>query len=357
MKLVFCGTPQFAVPTLEKLIAERFEIALVITNPDERSGRGYELKPSPVKQAAARAGLSLFQPAKLKDPLTEKLLSEVQPDAIVVVAYGHIVPNWMIALPRLGCLNLHASLLPRYRGAAPIPWAIVRGERVTGVTTMRIDAGLDTGDILLKREVEIRDDDTTEKLSQRLSIVGADLMVETLRGWERGEIVPVPQDHKLATLAPMLKKEDGRIDWSLSAEEIARRVRGFAPWPGAYTTFRGKNFHIWSATSEHANEDLPLGARASRPLFNAVASGEWLVAGKSGRDANAPDSRSALPALPLPGELIVESGKLRIVCGHQTLLEAREVQMEGRKRMLARDFLNGVRLLPGERLGVASAPI
>ena len=315
MRLVYCGTPQFAVPTLEKLIAEKFEIGLVITNPDERSGRGYELKPSPVKQAATRAGLPLFQPAKLKDPTTEKVLSDLQPDVIVVVAYGHIVPPWMIALPRLGCLNLHASLLPRYRGAAPIPWAIVRGEHVTGVTTMRIDAGLDTGDILLKREVEIRGDDTRETLSQRLSAIGADLMVETLRGWERGEIVPVPQDHKLATLAPMLKKEDGRIDWSLTADEIARRVRGFAPWPGAYTTFRGRNFHLWSAAVE-------------------------------------PGVAPTLPdAKPQPGELIAGGGKLRVVCGQQTLLEVTEVQAEGRKRMPARDFLNGVRLVPGERFG------
>jgi len=315
MRLIFCGTPQFAVPTLEKLSAEGFEIGLVMTNPDEPSGRGYESKPSPVKQAASHAGLPLFQPARLKEPSTEKCLADLQPDVIVVVAYGHILPPWMIALPRLGCLNLHASLLPKYRGAAPIPWAIVRGERVTGITTMRIDAGLDTGDILLKREVEIRDDDSTETLSERLSVMGAELMVETLRRWERGEIVPVPQDHKLATLAPMLKKEDGRIDWSLAAEDIARRVRGFAPWPGAYTTFRGKNFHLWTA--------------AIRP------------------SATPPTS----DAKPQPGGLMVGGGKLFVVCGQQTLLEVGEVQLEGRKRMPARDFLNGVRLVPGERFG------
>jgi len=316
MRLIFCGTPQFAVPTLERLSAEKFEIGLVMTNPDESSGRGYELKPSPVKQAASRSGFPLFQPGRLKDPSVEKTLSDVQPDLIAVVAYGHILPPWMIALPPLGCLNLHASLLPKYRGAAPIPWAIVRGERVTGVTTMRIDAGLDTGDILLKREVEIRDGDTTETLSRRLSVTGADLMVETLRGWERGEIVPVAQDHKLATLAPMLKKEDGRIDWSLAAEEIARRVRGFAPWPGAYTTFRGKNFQLWTAAT-----------------FGAVV----------------PTTSDARPQ---PGELIAVGGKLSVVCGQQTLLEVGEVQLEGRKRIPARDFLNGVRLMPGERFGV-----
>jgi methionyl-tRNA formyltransferase len=315
MRRVFCGTPQFAVPTLERLSSEKFEIALVMTNPDEPSGRGYELKPSPVKQAASRAGLPLFQPARLKDPSVEKVLSDVQPDLIVVVAYGHILPPWMIALPRLGCLNLHASLLPKYRGAAPIPWAIVRGERVTGVTTMRIGAGLDTGDILLKREVEIRDDDTTETLGQRLSVIGAELMVETLRGWERGEIVPAPQDHKLATLAPMLKKEDGRIDWSLSAEEIARRVRGFGPWPGAYTTFRGKSLHLWATASSQ------------------------------GATSTNSDARSQ------PGELIAGGGKLRVVCGQRTLLEVGEVQLQGRKRIATRDFLNGVRLVPGERFG------
>ena len=307
MNLVFCGTPDFAVPTLERLIAEKFAIDLVVTNPDEPSGRGYELKAPPVKQAALRAGLEVYQPAKLKDPATVDFLSRYRPDAIVVVAYGHILPKWMIDLPRLGCINLHASLLPKYRGAAPIQWSLIRGEAVTGVTTMRIDAGLDTGDILLKREVAIQDDDTAETLSERLSQLGADLMVETLRRLERGDLQAQPQDHAQATLAPLLKKEDGRIDWNLPALEIWNRIRGLRPWPGAYTGFRGKNLHIWAALRPTAGETMPLD----------------------------------------PGTLVAERGSLRVTCGQGTLLELVEVQLEGRKRMLVRDFLNGVRIAPG----------
>ena len=285
MKLIFCGTPQFAVPTLEKLIAEKFTIELVVTNPDEPSGRGYERKAPPVKVVAEKAGLSVFQPAKLKDPATVEYLSQFHPDAIVVVAYGHIIPPWMIELPRLGCINLHASLLPKYRGAAPIPWAIVRGEHTTGVTTMKIDAGLDTGDILLAREVEIEDKDTTPTLSQKLSTLGAELMIETLRGLERGEIAPRPQDNALATMAPMLKKEDGLIDWTRPAEEIARRVRGLQPWPGAYSTFRGKGLHFWSA----------------RP------------------------TTAATPAKAEPGTIEAQGGELFIACGDGTRLQVKEL--------------------------------
>lgn len=311
MKIIFCGTPQFAVPTLEKLIAEKFTLELVVTNPDEPSGRGYEKQAPPVKQVAEKAGLGIFQPAKLKDPATVDFLSRFSPDAIVVVAYGHIIPPWMIDLPRLGCINLHASLLPKYRGAAPIPWALIRGERTTGVTTMKIDPGLDTGDILLQRETEIRDDETTESLSPRLSAMGAELMVETLRGLERGAIQPRPQDSSLATLAPMLKKEDGKIDWALTAEEIGRRVRGLRPWPGAYTAFRGQGLQLWMAASAH-----------DRP-----------------------------PQPAEPGTIFAEGGRLFAVCGSQTLIEISELQLAGRKRVAARDFVNGVRLTAGEKLG------
>jgi methionyl-tRNA formyltransferase len=311
MTLIFCGTPQFAVPTLERLIAEKHDIELVMTNPDEPSGRGYDVKPSPVKLAALKAGLEVFQPLKLKEDLTVGFLSKFRPDFIVVVAYGHIIPKWMIDLPKHGCINLHASLLPKYRGAAPIQWAIIRGESVTGVTTMKIDEGLDTGDVLLKREVPIQDDDTTETLSERLSGVGADLMVETLPKLFRAEIQPQPQNHAQATFAPLLKKEDGRIDWMLRAEEIRWRVRGQRPWPGAYTTFRSKNLHIWSATP---------------------------VPGQAGPGHE-------------PGTLLPDRGSLRVVCGLGTLLEVHELQLEGRKRLLARDFLNGVRPSSGEKLG------
>jgi len=310
MKLIFCGTPHFAVPTLQKLLAEGFRIELVVTQPDEPAGRGYEVKPPPVKQVAEKAGIRVFQPAKLKDPATQEFLSPYRPDAMVVVAYGRIIPPWMIDLPRLGCINLHASLLPKYRGAAPIQWALMRGERVTGVTTMMIDPGMDTGDILLQREVEIREEDTAETLAERLSVLGAELMVETLRGLERGEITPRPQEHSQATLAPLLKKEHGRMDWSLPAQELAWRVRGLRPWPGAYTNFRGKNLHVWAAVA------LP--AEAASPLE--------------------------------PGTLVAERGKLHVVCGQGTRLEIKELQVEGRKRLAAHEFLNGVHLKPGERL-------
>jgi methionyl-tRNA formyltransferase len=313
MKLIFCGTPQFAVPTLERLIAEKHDIELVMTNPDEASGRGYDVKPSPVKRAALKAGLEVFQPLKLKEESTARFLSKYRPDLIVVVAYGHIIPRWMIDLPQHGCINLHASLLPKYRGAAPIQWAIIRGESVTGVTTMKIDEGLDTGDILLKREVPIQDEDTTETLSERLSGVGADLMVETLPKFIRGDLQPQPQKHDQATFAPILKKEDGRIAWGLRAEEIRWRVRGLRPWPGAYTTFRLKNLHIWSAA----------------PVTGQVGPGHE------------------------PGTLVAERGTLRVVCGLGTVLEILELQLEGRRRLPARDFLNGVRLTADEKLGSA----
>jgi methionyl-tRNA formyltransferase len=311
MDLIFCGTPEFAVPTLTKLVAENFSVKLVITNPDERAGRGYATKAPPVKRAAEAAGLTVFQPARLKDPATQEYLTQFHPDAIVVVAYGHLIPPWMIEMPRLGCLNVHASLLPKYRGAAPIQWAIIRGEKTTGVTTMLIDTGLDTGDILLQREIAIGDDDTSEILFEKLAPMGADLMVETLRGLESGKIKPRPQDPTAATLAPIIKKEDGRINWSSTAAEIARRVRGLVPWPGAFTTFRGAPLHIWRV---------------------------------------APATGATLPQL-LEGTAAVVDIKLLIGCGGYTLLEVKEVQLPGRKRVSTRDFLNGARFQSGEKLG------
>src|SRR5215472_15213177 len=309
MKLIFCGTPKFAVPALERLTSPPFEIELVVTNPDEPSGRGYGLKIPPVKRAALDARLPVFQPRKLKAPFSRAFLSEYRTDAIVVVAYGHILPRWMIDLPRLGCINLHASLLPKYRGAAPIPWAIIRGERKTGVTTMKIDAGLDTGDTLLAQEMEIRSDDTTETLGERLSLVGAELVAQTLERLDRDAIKPQPQDHSQATLAPILKKEDGLINWLLSAEEIERRVRGLSPWPGTYSTFRGKVLQVWKA------------AVVSTP-------------------------QSALE----PGTLLGAGGKPLVCCGDGSVLELIEVQLEGRRRIPGRDFLNGIRLAPLEKL-------
>src|SRR5436305_13357998 len=250
--LVFCGTPQFAVPTLEKLAEAGFNLRLVLTQPDRPKGRGLGLVASPVKQTAQRLGLPVYQPEKIKqnEELRAKL-DQITPAAIIVVGYGRIIPKWMLELPKYGNINLHASLLPKYRGAAPIQWAIANGEQVTGVTTMRIDEGLDTGDILLQKEMAILDEDTAETVAPRLAAIGADLMIETLQGLAELTISPVPQKNDEATLAPILNKEDGRIDFSRDAQEIYNRLRGFQPWPGAFTIFRGKALNITGAKPNH----------------------------------------------------------------------------------------------------------
>ena len=245
LNLVFCGTPQFAVPTLEKLVDAGFDLRLVLTQPDRPKGRGLELVSSPIKQSAEKLGLPIYQPEKIKQ--NEELrgrLEALSPDAIIVVGYGRIIPSWMLQLPKLGNINLHASLLPTYRGAAPVQWAIANGERVTGVTTMRIDEGLDTGVILLQQELAIAEEDTSETVAPKLAAIGAELMVETLRGLQSGTITARPQDHAHASLAPILKKEDGRIDFAFSAWKVYNRFRGFKLWPGAFTTFRGRSLNV-----------------------------------------------------------------------------------------------------------------
>ncbi len=308
LNVIFCGTPQFAVPILNKLVADGFHIQLVVTQPDRPKGRGLELVSSPVKQRALELGLPITQPERIKNNEEfRNQLSDSKPDAIVVVGYGRIVPQWMLNLPPLGNVNLHASLLPKYRGAAPIQWAIALGETVTGVTTMKLDAGLDTGDILLQREVSIAADETSETLAPRLAATGADLAVETLRGLQSGTIRPRPQDNFQATLAPILKKEDGLIDFTRSAAEILNRLRGFQPWPGAYTRFRGKNFQIWKAE------------KVDRSLA--------------------------------PAELQVEHDRLLVGCGLNTGIEMLEVQVEGKKRTSAAEFIRGYRPRSAEKLG------
>lgn len=308
LNLVFCGTPRFAVPTLEKLVETAFAVRLVVTQPDKPRGRGLELAPSPVKQTALDLGLPVVQPDKLKhNEEFRAQLAALSPDAIVVVGYGRIIPQWMIDLPPLGNINLHASLLPKYRGAAPIQWAIACGETVTGVTTMRIDAGLDTGDILLQKAVPIAPTDSAEDMAPRLAAIGAGLMVESLYGLHAGTIHPQPQDNSKATLAPILKKEDGRIDFHLTAPQICNRLRGFQPWPGTFTSFRGKNLHVWDV----------------RPVERTVPQ----------------------------GELLVEGDRLLVGCGGASALELLEVQPEGKKRLAARDFVHGYHPRSQERLG------
>jgi len=310
MLLVFCGTPRFAVPTLEKLVAVGHSVPLVVSQPDRPRGRGMELVASPVKESAIRLGIPVVQPAAIKNnDEFHAQLAALQPDAIVVVGYGRIIPQWMIDLPRLGNLNLHASLLPRYRGAAPIQWAIANGESMTGVTTMRIDAGLDTGDILMQREMPILPDDTAETLAPRLAAVGADLMVETLRGLEDGNVRPTPQDHSQATLAPILKKEDGRMDFSRPARELFNRMRGFRPWPGAFTTYRTKTLQVHRAEPVQPPSGLT------------------------------------------PGTIAVDGAHLLAGCGQGTALDLIEIQIEGKRRMSAPEFINGYHPKAGDRLG------
>jgi methionyl-tRNA formyltransferase len=308
MKLVFCGTPQFAVPTLEKLVESGFAVHLVLTQPDRPKGRGLELVASPVKQIASRLNLPIYQPEKIKtNEELQARLREISPDAIIVVGYGRIIPKWMLDLPRYGNLNLHASLLPKFRGAAPIQWAIATGEKVTGVTTMRIDEGLDTGDILLQQELAIEDDDTSVTLAPRLAAIGADLMVETLRRLQSGTISPQPQNNAEVTLAPILAKGDGRIDFRRTAQEIYNRLRGFQPWPGAFTTFRGKMLNMTTARPA--------------PLSSAASSSEQAQLAE--------------------GQLLVRGSQLFVGCGQRTVLELLEVQPEGKKRMTTRDFAHG----------------
>src|SRR5262252_6874577 len=240
MRIVFCGTPQFAVPCLKHFLTLKsdFEIVAVITQPDRPQGRTQELLFPPVKQVALEAGIPVHQPERIRTPEAENLLRGIAPEAIVIIAYGQIIPARLLDIPRLGWINLHASLLPKYRGAAPIQWAIANGETKTGVTTMKIDAGMDTGEIVLQDELTIAPLETTPELSERLSAAGAPLMEKTLRGLADGTLKPRAQNHNEATTAPILKKEDGLVRWTMWATEIFNRQRGFTPWPGIYTTFR-----------------------------------------------------------------------------------------------------------------------
>ena len=311
MRLVFCGTPQFAIPTLEQLIGAGHAIELVVTQPDRVRGRDQDPSPPPVKVLAGAAGLPVVQPEKIKNNLELRArLEAIRPDAIIVVAYGRIIPDWMLQLPRWGNLNLHASLLPKYRGAAPIQWAVANGETVTGATTMRIDQGLDTGDILLQSTLAIEPDQTAEQLFPVLAESGASLMLDTLRGLETGTIHPVPQDHAGASLAPILEREDALVDFTRPAQEIYNRWRGFQPWPGAYTYYRGKKL----------------------TLHRMVPAGTTGIPG---------------------GELMVEGNRLFVAAGSGTRLELLEVQVEGKKRMPVADFLRGTAPRLHESLGMS----
>jgi methionyl-tRNA formyltransferase len=308
MRIVFMGTPQAAVPTLERILQDGHEVAAVYSQPDRPSGRGNKVSFSPVKQFAVDNGLPVFQPQKIRIPETIETFRSHNADAAVVVAYGRILPETFLNAYPKGAINVHFSLLPKYRGAAPVNWAIVNGETRTGVTTMRMDAGLDTGGILLKRETGIEPGETAPELMARLAIMGADLLSETLAMYN--ELVPQPQDDALATFAPIMKKEDGLIDWNLTALEIARRILGFQPFPTAFTSYSGKKLTLWQGE--------PAGVT---------------IAGN-------------------PGEIIEAKGDGFVVaCGKNTGLRVHELQIEGKRRIPVRDFLNGTKVQAGEMLG------
>ena len=303
------GTPDFGVPALKALHAAGYPISLVVTQPDRPKGRGRKMVPSPIKKAAEGLGLSVFQPASLKNSEAVERIREAAPAYIVVIAFGQILPKPILAIPRCGAVNVHASLLPKYRGAAPIQWAVLNREKETGVASMLMDEGLDTGDILLVSRTEIRKNDTAGSLHDRLSVMGADLIVQTLRGLEAGSISPVSQDPETGSYSPMLKKEDGRIDWQKSPEELEAFVRGMDPWPGAFTGLDGRRLRIFRPAPARRTEEQPPGT---------------VIMG-------------------FPDELRVTAGS-----GAVSILE---VQGESGKRMPVAEFLRGKPISVGKRLG------
>jgi len=319
LKIVFCGTPAFALPTFRHLLSQpEFQIQGVVTQPDRPRGRGQAMASSPVKDAAVAAGIPVYQPQKIRADEGFEYFRRLAPDVVVIIAYGQIIPQRLIDIPHLGWINLHGSLLPKYRGAAPIHWAVASGETRTGLTTMQIDAGLDTGPLLLKYETKIGPDETSPELYARLAEAGAPLMVETLHGMANGSLTPTPQDNSLATLAPPLKKEDGRIDWSFTAQKIYNRMRGFKPWPGTFSSFRGKICQLWGRPAN----------------IGATFPGERTAAGET-----------------FPGSLSERGHRLFAACGGSSVLEIESIRIEGKTRMAIRDFLNGARLEAGEGFG------
>jgi len=298
-RIIFFGTPIFAIPTLKNLLQGPDEVVAVVTQPDREKGRGRKVIPSPVKELALQHGLTLLQPEKVREEGFQEKIKSLQPELFVVLAYGQILPRFLLQIPKYGAVNVHASLLPKYRGAAPIAWAILKGERVTGVTTIMMDEGMDTGDILLQTEIPIGEEETSETLHDRLALLGAKLLLETVSGMKAGNVHPIPQDHLKVTYAPPLKKEDGRIDWSKEGKEIDRQVRALNPWPGAFTEWNGKLLKIFRG---EVREEI------SKGKAGMVS---WV-----GSDF-----------------IEVETGK--------NFFLIKEVQLEGKRRMTIREFLAG----------------
>ena len=313
MRIVFMGTPDFSVPTLEKIIEAGHEVIGVVTQPDRAKGRGKKVLYPPVKEKALEHGLSVYQPRRAREPEFIEQMRQLTPDVMVVVAFGQILTKELMDIPKYGCVNVHASLLPKYRGAAPIQWAVIRGEQVSGVTTMQMDVGLDTGDMLLKAEVPLAEDETGGSLHDKLSILGGDLLIETLRGLEAGTISPEKQDDsQTGEYARMLDKALGKIDFTMSAADIERLIRGLNPWPSAYIFYKGKTMKLWRAK---VLEDT--------------------AEGRNG----------------VPGQIIsVDKNGFTVQTGDGAL-QILELQMEGKKRMDAGAFLRGCQMTVGEILG------
>jgi methionyl-tRNA formyltransferase len=312
MRVVFFGTPDFAIPTLERLIASPHHVVEVVSKPDKPVGRHQELAQPPVVQRALRHDIPAFQPKSLKSPQAEQHIAETGADVAVVVAYGKLIPSSLLGIPRMGCVNLHPSLLPRHRGPSPIQWALVCGDRVTGVTTMLLDEGMDTGPILLQRRVEVAPTETADQLAVRLAAVGAELVVETLDGLEAGSLTPRPQPEDGANVTPMLRRSFAKVDWNMPSRQLVNRLRGFTPWPGLYTKFRGGRLKIYGLEEVSA----------------------------------APDGAEA------PGTVLaVDPAGIVVRCGRRTAARITEMQREGRRRMPADAFLIGERVSRGEQFG------
>lgn len=321
LRIVFMGTPEFAVPSLKALTELGENVVAIVTQPDKPKGRGKHLTPPPVKEFALKYNIPVLQSEKIRDQAAITGIRDLKPDIIVVIAYGKILPKAVLDIPLIGCINVHASLLPKYRGAAPINWAIINGEKETGVTTMLLDEGMDTGDMLLTERLEIGDDDTASSLHDRLKYVGADLLIKTIKGIKSETIRPIPQDDSQATYAPMLKKEDGRIDWTMKAEEIRNFIRGLNPWPGAYTRWDGKQIKIFKAEVETGVRPAPASSK------------------QGGQRAGVKEE---------PGTVINISTKgIFVATGRNTLLIT-ELQPENKNRMIASEFIKGYKIGKGQ---------
>lgn len=329
MRVIFMGTPDFAVSTLEAVAGAGHEICLVVTQPDKPRGRGREMQAPPVKEWAVRRDIPVFQPPRIREPEAVAVLERYPADIIIVAAFGQILPKEVLELPGLGCVNVHASLLPKYRGAAPIQWAVINGDAFSGVTTMQMGEGLDDGDILLMKEVALRADETGGSLFDRLAAEGGRLCVETMEGLQQGSITPTPQDESKATHVGMIKKSMGRMNFEQSAVELERLIRGLNPWPGTFTSFQGKTLKIWRARVEEA---LPVSAAGADA---AVARGLMIPAEESR----------------VPGQICLVSDTEFWVETGAGYLVPEELQLEGRKRMPVREFLRGRKVSAGEMLG------